>query len=129
MKILQLFFLLLCCTFFYGQNSNTLQFEFKNENSDFKTLSSTAEFASLFDVQKEKHSLLSQNRPFNETTLNKQFENMNFKLLEKQIDYNNLMIQCGVLQPIESKDMMISAVKNYILNKYVLSLFVKTEYN
>lgn len=129
MKIILLFFLLLCSTVFLGQNSNALPFEFKNENSDFKTLSNASEFASFFDVQKEKHSLLSQYGSFNEATLNKQFENINFKVLEKRIDYNSLMVQCGVLQPIESKDMMISAVKYYILNKYVFSLFSKTEYN
>lgn len=51
------------------------------------------------------------------------------KFPEKRLNYNELMISCGTMQPTSSHDLMIDAVKYYVLNKYVFSLFSNTEYD
>lgn len=97
-----------------------------------KTLNLVVEknnFYSLIDLHGTKQSIGSNKEIFNEKMLNVQFEKFNFKISEKKIDFNRFMFNCGVLEPISSKEMMISAFKYYILNKYVLSLFAKTDYN
>ena len=51
------------------------------------------------------------------------------KFPEKRLNYNELMISCGTMQPTSSQNLMIGAVKYYVLNKYVFSLFSNTEYD
>lgn len=51
------------------------------------------------------------------------------KKIPEKIDYDNLFMQCGPLQPRNSEDMMIRAIKNYVINKYVIGLFLPTIYD
>ena len=53
---------------------------------------------------------------------------LDIKNVPEMIDYNNQM-QCGPLQPRNSKDMMVRAIKNYVINKYLFGSFMKTTYN
>lgn len=53
---------------------------------------------------------------------------LNIKKVPEMIDYANQM-QCGPLQPRNAKGMMISTIKNYLINKYIFGSFVKTTYN
>lgn len=115
----------------YSQNLNDCDIKFNVQLNKFnlKVNESVINFNSLIDLQVSKQSIFSNKEIFNEKILNVQFEKFNFKLSEKKIDFNRFIFNCGVLEPINSKDMMISAFKYYILNKYVLSLFAKTDYN
>lgn len=61
--------------------------------------------------------------PYNVSQL--KFKN---KKIPEMIDYNNQM-QCGPLQLRNSQDMMINTIKNYLINKYVFGLFVRTSYD
>ncbi len=115
----------------YSQNLNDCDIKFNVQLNKFnlKVNESVINFNSLIDLQVSKQSIFSNKEIFNEKILNVQFEKFNFKLSEKKIDFNRFIFNCGVLEPINSKDMMISAFKYYILNKYVLSLFAMTDYN
>jgi hypothetical protein len=54
--------------------------------------------------------------------------NLNIKKVPEMMNYNDRM-QCGPLQPRNSEDMMIHAIKYYLFNKYILGAFVKTQFN
>lgn len=130
MKLILKIYLFVFSGAIYSQNSNDIDIKFNVQNKfNQKVNESISNFNSLIDLQVSKQSIFSNNKIFNEKILNVQFEKINFKLPEKKIDLNRFNFHCGVLEPINSKDMMISAFKYYILNKYVLSLFAKTDYN
>jgi hypothetical protein len=58
------------------------------------------------------------------------YEPLNIKLkkIPKMIDYNDTM-QCGPLQLRRSEDMMVGAIVDYVVNKYIFGSFMKTSYN
>jgi hypothetical protein len=131
MKLIINIFLFVFSSAIYSQNLNDSDIKFNVQLNKFnlKVNESVINFNSLIDLQVSKQSIFSNKEIFNEKMLNVQFEKFNFKLPERKIDFNRFIFSCGVLEPINSKDMMISAFKYYILNKYVLSLFAKTDYN
>ena len=131
MKLIIKIYLFVFCNTIFSQNLNDSDIKLNVQLNKFnlKTNESVFNFNSLTDLQVGKQSIFSTKEIFNEKRLNVQFEKFNFKLQEKKIDFNRFMFQCGVVETINSKDMMISAFKYYILNKYVLSLFAKTDYN
>jgi hypothetical protein len=55
-----------------------------------------------------------------------QFQKLPDMTLEEKMNYEDMYFGC---MPSNSQDLMMSAIKDYILNKYVLSLFLNTPYN
>jgi hypothetical protein len=55
-----------------------------------------------------------------------QFQKLPNMKLEDKMNYEEMYFGCP---PANSEDLMMNAIKDYILNKYVLSLFVNTPYN
>jgi hypothetical protein len=53
---------------------------------------------------------------------------LNIKKVPDMIDFNNQM-QCGPLQLRNSQDMMVGAIVDYIVNKYIFGSFMKTSFN
>lgn len=82
-----------------------------------------------FSKQTLEQSLLAiDSKRSTNLNLNIQFEKINMKPLEEKMNFNDLLL-CGPMESRNSKDFMLSAIKHYILNKYVLSLFVNTKYD
>lgn len=136
MKSIFIFLLLLFSNFifsqiiherFFGSNID-LNFHIKQNSINIEDLKPNHKDC-LLKIYESKYSFLHTNENLLLNKLNQQFKNLNFKTLEKKMDFDSFMTQCGVFQLTSSKDLMIGAIKNYILNKYILSLFAKTDYN
>ena len=130
-------FLFYCFILSINAFSQTESFEFQHVK--LKGLFPIENKFKSFDLNEETNESLSK---LNTTTahfmLKNETSNFQFdakqhqfklKFPEKRLNYNELMISCGTMQPTSSHDLMIDAVKYYVLNKYVFSLFSNTEYD
>ena len=69
--------------------------------------------------------LLMDNNRYNNLRTKFEFDKPSDLKIIKKIDCQQMFFGCP---PANSKDMMISSVKNYLLNKYVFSLFMNNVY-
>jgi hypothetical protein len=97
---------------------NNLPFLFKKDARVFAPISfeKTMSTESILALDKNRFSHLKTNITLDQIP--------DLKRIQK-IDYQQLFFGCP---PANSKDMMISSVKNYLLNKYVFSLFMNNIY-
>lgn len=90
---------------------------FEKEDSIFENFS--------FEKEVKQSMLLMDNNRYNNLRTKFEFDKPSDLKIIKKIDYQQMFFGCP---PTNSKDMMISSVKNYLLNKYVFSLFMNNVY-
>lgn len=79
-----------------------------------------------FGNEVKSESMLTQDKNrLNHLKTTIEFEKPSDLKIVQKIDYQQMFFGCP---PANSKDMMISSVKNYLLNKYVFSLLLNNVY-
>ena len=129
MKLIFGVYLFLFCNALYSQDfDNYLELGAQFNHFDFQIFEDKLQSNLFFETQDNKNSILYLEEKLNQEKFNFQLANLDFKSPEKRIDFNRFLFNCSGIEQADSKDLMISAFKYYILNKYVFGSFLKTEY-
>jgi hypothetical protein len=119
--------IVLCATSSIGQELSLPTTNFNFQEIKPSLFEKDERIADHFSFEKEiQHSiLLVDNNLFKHLKTKIEFNKPSDLKRIQKIDYQQLFFGCP---PANSKDMMISSVKHYLLNKYVFSLFMNNIY-
>ncbi|MEM0542300.1 hypothetical protein WFZ85_06705 [Flavobacterium sp. j3] len=101
------------------------KYSFKNNLPSLFEKEARVFYPFSFEQEVQQSILLVDSNLFNHLKTKIEFNKPSDLKRIQKIDYQQLFFGCP---PANSKDMMISSVKHYLLNKYVFSLFMNNIY-